>query len=195
MTKILMLNGSHRSGGNTEVLLEVMKKEFEMESMFVESISLALTSLKHCKVCDNCATRPLCNINDDDFNSILGKILEVDVLVIGTPVYVGMPSSKIIAFIQRLTYLSMLNDQLLKNKIGAAVIVAGEAGHLTALNSIVDFFLVNGMIVPGSRYWPVGTASKKREIINDTSALENISCLSQNIVKLLKRGSINETRR
>ncbi|MDD2773874.1 MAG: flavodoxin family protein [Elusimicrobiales bacterium] len=185
--KILLLNGSHRTGGNTETLLSVMKTGFEKQGLETELISLATLSVEHCQVCDSCKGKSTCRITDD-FGAILEKISVSDALIIGTPVYVGMPSSRLAALIQRLTYLALLNGHLLKDKIGCAVVVAGEAGHLTALNSLLDFFLVNEMTVPGSRYWPVGTASKKGEILNDTAAIENVKYLSGKIAKLLKTG-------
>jgi multimeric flavodoxin WrbA len=181
-----MINGSHRMGGNTEVLLKIMEEEFEKCQIDWDLLSLAGLSVEHCKVCDHCAGAPECGIHDD-FDAILKKVIATDALIIGSPVYVGAPSSKVMTFIQRLTYLSHSKHHLLKDKVGGAVIVAGEAGHLTALNILVDVFLVNGMTVLGSQYWPIGTASAKGGITGHASAIENIRHLSQKIVRHLQK--------
>lgn len=165
------------------MLLSAMKIEFEKNEAEAEAISLAVLPLEHCRVCDSCKGTSVCLI-EDGFNPLLKKIMEADVLIIGTPVYVGMPSSRMIALLQRLAYLALSNGHILKNKIGVGVVVAGETGHLTAFNSIVDFFLVNEMTVPGSRYWPIGTATKRGDIQNDVSAMENVKYLAQKIVHL-----------
>ena len=185
--KCLLINGSHRNAGNTEMLLSAMKIEFEKHEAETETVSLAVLPLEHCRACDSCKGTSRCLI-EDGFNPLLQKILEAGVLIIGTPVYVGMPSSRMVALLQRLTYLALSNEHILKNKIGVGVVVAGEAGHMTAFNSIVDFFLVNEMIVPGSHYWPIGTATKRGEIQNDVSAIENVKYLAQKIVHLKSGG-------
>ncbi|MFZ2955577.1 MAG: flavodoxin family protein [Candidatus Ozemobacteraceae bacterium] len=185
--KFLMINGSHRIAGNTETFLSVMKTEFEKYEAATESVLLATLSLEHCRVCDSCKGTSVCII-EDGFNPLLKKILEADVLVIGTPVYVGMPSSRMTVLLQRLAYLALSNGNILKNKIGVGVVVAGETGHLATLNSIVDFFLVNEMTILGSRYWPIGTATKRGEIHNDVSAIENLKYLAKKVVQFKSGG-------
>ncbi|MFA5161417.1 MAG: flavodoxin family protein [Elusimicrobiales bacterium] len=181
--KAVLVNGSHRTAGNTAVLLAVMGKELSARGARTETVSLARLDIGHCRACDRCRGKSACIVKDD-FNALLRKILAADTLILGSPVYAGMPSSRMTAFLQRLAYLAINNGHLLKNKVGGAVVVAGEAGHLTALNSLIDFFLVNEMIVPGSRYWPVGTATDKGNVAKDVSALENIRHLAGNIAAL-----------
>jgi multimeric flavodoxin WrbA len=90
----LIISGSPRKNGNTETLLWMLESELRKNGISTEFISLSGKSIGHCFHCDNCAGINQC-IQKDDFNSIYDRMLHHEGLVVGSPVYVGAPSSLI----------------------------------------------------------------------------------------------------
>ncbi len=91
------------------------------------------------------------------------------------------------ALIQRMTYVSYNNNQTLSKKIGGPIAVAGETGHLTTLNCLVNFYLVNEMVMPGSHYWNIGTGVNKGDILNDQKGISYIKRFAKNIAWLMRK--------
>lgn len=119
--------------------------------------------------CSGCSGKNKC-IQCDDFNEIYDKVLESRGIILGTPVYVAMPTSLILAFIQRATMVSFANGKTLDKKVGGIVTIGGEAGQVAAINDLTNFYLVNGMMLVGSKYWNIGFASKKGDIEHDQNS-------------------------
>ncbi|QTL98061.1 hypothetical protein GM661_08775 [Iocasia frigidifontis] len=121
----LIISDSPRKEGNTETLLSFLEKELINHSISANFISLSGKNIKHCLHCDKCNEINSC-IQDDDFNNIYKSVLRNKGLIIGSPVYVGAPTSLIMALIQRMTYVSFNNNETLSKKIGGLLAVAGE---------------------------------------------------------------------
>lgn len=85
------------------------------------------------------------------------------------------------ALIQRMTYVSFNNNETLSKKIGGPLAVAGETGHLTTVNCLVDFYLVNEMVIPSLNYWNIGTGVNKGDILGDKKAILYIKRFAENI--------------
>ena len=182
--KAVLINCSHRPKGNTYKSLNIVKNEFTDNNIMVRYIELCKLNIKYCTGCNTCGNSN-CKLNDD-FDSILKEVKDADILILGSPVYVGSIASLGMTFIQRLTSFSKNNGGILEGKIGSPIIVAGEAGHLTAYNQFTNFYTVNGMIVIGSDYWPVHTSSYKNSD-RDNSSDNNMRKLSKNIIDLIRR--------
>ncbi|WP_234124528.1 flavodoxin family protein [Clostridium hydrogenum] len=182
---VVIISGSPRKNGNTELLLSILNIELKKNNINTEFISLSGKKINHCINCDKCIGINKC-IQNDDFNSIYSKVLENKGLVIGSPVYVGMPTSLLMAFIQRLTYVSYNNNHTLSKKIGGPIAVGGESGQLTTINSLVDFYLVNEMLIPGSNYWNIGVGINKGDIKKDEKGKAYIMSFAQNLSSTMK---------
>jgi multimeric flavodoxin WrbA len=98
--KILAINGSGRSNGNTKRLLKeceyIMKDTDEFEV-----IDLSTYDFSGCIGCEGCAKTYKCVIQDD-MQKLYPKIEEADGLVLASPTYFYNISSKMKAFIERL---------------------------------------------------------------------------------------------
>lgn len=182
----LIISGSPRKDGNTETLLSILEEELISHNISTEFISLSGKNINHCLNCDKCNEINRC-IQDDDFNNIYKLVLKNKGLIIGSPVYVGAPTSLIMALIQRMTYVSFNNNQILSKKIGGPIAVAGETGHLATVNCLIDFYLVNEMVIPSSNYWNIGTGVKKGDILNDEKGISYMKKFAGNIAWLMKK--------
>jgi multimeric flavodoxin WrbA len=71
--------------------------------------------------------------------------------------------------------------------MGGPVAVAATAGQLAAINCLVDFYLVNEMIIPGSNYWNIGVGYHKGDVENDESGKSHIIRFGQNLARMMKK--------
>lgn len=83
MSKILIINGSHREK-NTYNLLK--KIERQLNEHTIEFINVSNYNVHPCMGCEKCLRKGLCHIQDEA-NTILEKIIESDGVIIGTPIY------------------------------------------------------------------------------------------------------------
>jgi len=102
MSRVVVLVGSVRRGGNTDVLARRFA-EGARENNDVEIISVAEVKVSPCRGCNACFSTEgnLC-VQKDDMSWIYGKLAEADVLVIASPVYFYGISSQLKAVIDRL---------------------------------------------------------------------------------------------
>ena len=99
--KVLILSGSPRIGGNSDMLCdEFMKGAIESGNQ-VEKINVSKKKIDYCKGCYYCQTHNgECAIKDD-MAGILQKIIEADVLVLASPVYFYSIDAQLKALIDR----------------------------------------------------------------------------------------------
>ena len=100
MKKILIVLGGGRANGNTAQLANAFMKGAKEAGHEVELISLNQLNVNGCIGCNACRYEKPC-IQKDDFNSLVPKIKEADLLVFASPLYFWTISSKIKAFIER----------------------------------------------------------------------------------------------
>jgi multimeric flavodoxin WrbA len=91
------------------------------------------------------------------------------------------------ALIERSAIVSRNNGNLLKRKVGAAVIAVRRAGATHVLSSINYFFLNTQMIIPGSSYWNMAIGRNPGEVKDDEEGIQTMQTLGQNMAWLLKK--------
>lgn len=124
--KILLLNGSPRLAGNTEVALKVLKEEVEKNIKGeIETINLPKLQIKGCLGCNYCKTSGGNCITKDDGQMVAEKILESDVIIFASPVYWWGITSQMKAAIDRIYMKGEFLPQKPK-KIGLITVGAAE---------------------------------------------------------------------
>lgn len=99
---ILVLSGSPRKGGNTDILVDAFAKGASESGHSVSVISVHDVDVHPCKGCDACFKRSdMSCIQDDDMAGIYKRLAEADMLVIASPVYFYGISSQLKAIIDR----------------------------------------------------------------------------------------------
>ena len=87
MKKVLILSGSPRKGGNSDVLCDEFAKGAMDAGCEVEKIRVAEKTISPCIGCYFCKKHGgRCALNDD-MGEVLQKIIDADVLVLASPVY------------------------------------------------------------------------------------------------------------
>lgn len=124
--KVLGLSGSMRKDGNTAQLIKVILKRCEEEGIPTEFVSLAGKKISPCLGCELCKEKMWCVQEKDDWGEIMEKVVESDVLIIGSPTYYYDVCGHLKNFIDR-SY-SLYHDRKLAGRKGVAVAVQASKG-------------------------------------------------------------------
>lgn len=125
MNRIIVLVGSMRKGGNTDLLAKAFA-DGAGKNNIVEIVSVADYKVNPCIGCNSCFAREghQC-FQNDDMTKIYDKLKTADMLVIASPVYFYGISAQLKAIIDRL-HTPMRNDFKIKKLalllVGAAVL-------------------------------------------------------------------------
>ena len=139
---ILILSGSPRKGGNTELLAEVFAKG-AAEHHHVEIVSVRDYKVNPCLGCNACFnTNGIC-AQKDDMAAIYEKMNQADMLVTASPVYFYGISAQLKAVIDR--FHNPIRDtfhikQMALLLVGAATLPELFDAILTEYNLCVKFF-------------------------------------------------------
>jgi multimeric flavodoxin WrbA len=187
--KVVAFNGSPRQGGNTATLIGHIFSELRKEDIETELVQIAATPLRGCTACLECAVNKdqRCTIVGDPMNDYIQKMLAADGILIGSPTYFSDVTAETKALIDRAGYVVRQNGNLLRRKVGAAVVAVRRAGGIHAFDTINHFFLISEMIVPGSSYWNIGIGRGIGDVERDTEGVETMRTLGRHMAWLLKR--------
>ncbi len=187
--KVTAFNGSARKNGNTAILIRYVFEELEKEGIETELVQFAGKSVHGCVGCKKCFKNKnqVCSFDDDFINECIGKMIDADAIILGSPVYFSDLTTEMKALIDRAGMVGRANDHMYKRKVGAAVVAARRAGTIHTFDSINHFFLISHMIVPGSSYWNVGFGREKGEVENDEEGRRTMADLGRNMAWLMKK--------
>ena len=101
MKKVLILSGSPRKEGNSDILCDQFLKGAVDAGNEVEKIFVAEKKITMCTGCYFCKNHDGKCVFNDDMGDILQKIIDCDVLVLSTPVYFYSISAQLKAVIDR----------------------------------------------------------------------------------------------
>lgn len=180
--KVLLINGSPRADGNTNIALEEMRRIFSAEGIECEIVHIGNKAVRGCIACGSCYKNGRC-VFDDCVNEIAPKFEEADGLVVGSPVYYAQANATLVAFLTRLFYSSHFNKTM---KVGAAVAVGRRGGLTATFDELNKFFAISGMPVASGQYWNGVHGRDKGEAESDAEGLQSMRTLARNMAFLMK---------
>jgi multimeric flavodoxin WrbA len=186
--KAIAINGSPRSGGNTEIMLKKVLEPLEAAGWSTEYLQIGGKPVRGCIACLKCFEKRngRCIIEKDDMNNYLEKIYAADAVILGSPTFFADVTPELKALIDRAGFVALANGGTLRGKIGAAVVAVRRGGATHVFDTINHMFLLSSMIVPGSIYWNLGMGRDKGQVLGDDEAMRNMSHLGQSIAWLGK---------
>lgn len=98
---VLILSGSPRRGGNSDVLCDQFMKGAAEAGNNVEKINVASKKIGYCLACYYCRDHHGACAIKDDMGGILEKMLAADVIVMASPVYFYSVDAQLKALIDR----------------------------------------------------------------------------------------------
>jgi multimeric flavodoxin WrbA len=187
--KVLGISSSPRKGGNTETLIKTALDVLAEQGLETEFLSLADRPIKPCTACGGCFKTEVirCLQEDPAFEGILEKFAAADGILVGSPVYFGSATPQTMSLLDRVGYVARRHPELLRRKVGAAIVVARRAGQNFTFAQLNYFFLISEMIVPGSTYWNVAFGREKGEVVNDAEGMQTVKTLANNMAWLMKK--------
>jgi multimeric flavodoxin WrbA len=185
--KAVMLNCSLKSGeekSNTRALIDEAVNIFNDNNVETEVIRLADYNIAY-GVTDNVG-------DGDEWPQIFEKIKAADILIIGTPIWLGEKSSIATLAIERLYGGAGLTNEkgqyIYYNKVGGVVVTGNEDGAKEASRSILYGLSHIGFTIPPNvdSYW-VGEAGPGPSFIEakgtkNEFTMQHIKIMSYNLV-------------
>lgn len=154
---ILVLTGSPRVGGNSDVLADAFIKGATKAGHEVVKCEAGKKNIMGCKACNACYSKGKPCLFDDDFNSIAPLMEKTDVIVFVTPLYWSTFSAQLKAAIDKM-YSFIIGGKELKIK-ESMLLVCGEADDESQFNGIISTYKLiadyqkwtdrGNLIVPG----------------------------------------------
>lgn len=195
--KILALSGSPRVNGNTDQYLNMVLEECAAQGAETELIRVCDLNLKGCHGCYGCVEAKAC-VHQDDFQMVFSKIVEADVLLLGSPVYHSSITPELKAVLDRAGFCGRwavsemkakegayeFNASALSGKIVAPVTVARRAGQNFAFAQILLWASANDCLIVNNTYWNVGVAGKggAKDAAEDTEGVTTMKNLAQRVM-------------
>ena len=180
--KVLILNGSPRTNGNTSLAINELARIFEQEKIETEIIQIGNKNIRGCIACGSCGKNGKCAF-DDAVNEIAPKFEAADGLILASPVYYASANATLIACLDRLFYSTHFDKTM---KVGASVVVARRGGCSATFDELNKYFTICGMPVASSQYWNSLHGREKGEAELDAEGLQTMRTLARNMSFLMK---------
>ncbi|MGD6816450.1 flavodoxin family protein [Metabacillus sp. 113a] len=196
--KALVLNCSLKKGdeeSNTEALIKKVTGIMQREGVFAEVVRVADYQVSF-GISDDMG-------DGDEWPQIFDKVKEADVVIIGTPLWIGEKSSIATMVMERIYGGSSLTNEkgqsIYYNKVGGVVITGNEDGAKDAAKSILYGLSHMGFTIPPNvdTYW-VGEAGPGPSFIEaegykNEFTQQHVQMLAYNLMhfaKMLKENPI-----
>jgi len=179
--KVLLINGSPHTSGNTAFALAQMEEVFHQAGIDTETIQVGSQLIRGCIGCGSCYKTGKC-VFDDAVNETAEKLRDADGMVIGSPVYYASPNGTLLSFLDRLFYSSRIDKRM---KVGASVVVARRGGCTAAMDVLNKYFTISEMPVAPSTYWNIIHGGKAGEAQQDAEGVRTMRNLAKNMVFLM----------
>ena len=180
--KVLLINGSPKSNGNTAYALNQMADVFAQQGVETEIIHIGNQAIRGCTACQGCYKTGKCVI-DDAVNQTAAKFQEADGMVVASPVYYASANATLIAYLDRLFYSTHFSKHM---KVGASVAVARRGGCSATFDQLNKYFTISGMPVTSSHYWNSVHGTVPGDAAQDLEGIATVRNLAKNMAFLMK---------
>ena len=99
--KVVAVNGSPRKAGNTARLLKEIAKQAQQKGADIKYFDLVDMHIEDCKACMQCKRTETCS-QEDEMSIIKEEMKDADLLILGSPIYMGAETGIMKSFIDRL---------------------------------------------------------------------------------------------
>ena len=180
--KVILVNGSSRKNGCTNVALNEVARALNEEGIETELFFIGNEALPDCIACRKCKETGYCVFNDI-VNEFVEKAKYADGFVFGSPVYFAHPSAKLLTFMDRIFYSG---GNAFAFKPAAAVLSARRAGTTASFDVINKYFTICSMPVVSSTYWNHVYGAQPEEVTEDKEGLMTMYNIGRNMAWMLK---------
>lgn len=136
--KAIVINASPRKTWNTAQLLKSAAEGAKSAGAEVEYINLYDLNFTGCRGCMLCKRKGVerCHCYwKDDLSPVIDKIFHADVLLIGTAIYLGRPTSRYFELLERLHFCALSYDDYSNYYTGKV-----NVGMFVSMNATKEFY-------------------------------------------------------
>lgn len=182
MSKVLIINGSPRAGGNTAIAVREMETVFRENGVEVTTVQIGGKAIRGCIACGKCAETGRC-VLDDAVNELAPLFEQADGLVVASPVYYASANATLIACLDRLFHSTRFDKRM---KVGASVVCARRGGCSATFDELNKYFTISGMPVVSSQYWNSIYGREPGEAELDEEGRQTMRVLARNMTFLMQ---------
>ena len=186
--KVIAINGSPHSNGNTYQAINIVLEELKKENIDSEIIHVGNKKISGCLACNECFKKrnEECIIDEDIVNESIQKMKDADGILLASPVHYASVAGNMKSFLDRVFYTSGANKNLFRHKVGASLVAVRRSGGLNAFNELNNYLTYSEMIIPTSNYWNIIHGTKPGDIKEDEEGKQIMRILGKNMSWLLK---------
>jgi len=183
---VVAFNGSPRKEGNTSILIRYIFDELENEGIATELVQVGGQQIHGCSACMKCYENRdrRCVFEDDIVNDCIGKMIDADGIILGSPAYFLDVTPEMKALIDRSGVVSRANGGLFRRKVATAAAAVRRSGGNTTIDTILHFLLYSDMIVPGIPV--IGIGREIGDVLKDEEGMTRAKDVGRNMAWLLK---------
>ena len=141
--KVLILSGSPRKGGNSDLLCDEFLRGAREAGHEAEKLRVAEKRIAPCSGCYYCTARYGACVHKDDMAEVLQKMIDADVIVLASPVYFYSINAQLKAVIDRF-YAN--NDALMGGKKAVLITAMADTEMDSALAANEMFRQMTGYL-------------------------------------------------
>jgi multimeric flavodoxin WrbA len=184
--KVVAFNGSPRKEGNTSILIRHIFDELENEGIATELVQVGGQQIRGCSACMQCYENrdQRCVFEDDIVNDCIGKMIDADGIIFGSPVYFLDVTAEMKALIDRSGVVSRANGGLYRRKVATAAAAVRRSGGNNTIDTILHFLLYSDMTVPGIPV--IGIGREIGDVLKDEEGIARAKQVGKNMAWLLK---------
>jgi multimeric flavodoxin WrbA len=187
--KVVAFNGSPNKDGNTYHALNTVGKELKSQGIDFEIVHVGGKNIRGCIGCMSCVKNQneRCIFDNDEVNTCIQKMKEADGIILGSPVYMGGIAGTMKSFLDRVFFVTRVQDQpMLRNKVAAAVATARRSGEVVTFNALNNYIMTDELIIATSNYWNSVFDMEQAEVAQDVEGIQTMRLLGKNMAWLLK---------
>lgn len=186
--KVVAFNGSPRKNGNTTGCLKTVLAEIEKAGIETEMIMVGPQKVRGCLACYTCLKErnEKCVIDDDPVNEWIQKMKNADGILLGSPVHFSGVSGAMKSFLDRAFFVSTMNGNLYRHKVGAPVAAVRRSGGVPAMDTLNHYLSYSEMFIPSGNYWTVAHGATPGEVEQDAEGQQIMELLGKNMAWLMK---------
>lgn len=181
--KVLLINGSPKSHGNTFLALSEVAKALQADGIETEIVWIGNKPIPGCIACNRCRETGVCVFNTGIYTELKDKLPEADGIVVGSPTYYAGPNGSLCALLDRVFYSL---GRYLQYKPAAAVGVCRRGGSVCTVERLNKYFEISNMPMPSSQYWNNIFGRVPGEVEKDEEGMQTMRTLGHNLARLLK---------
>jgi len=183
MTKVIVILGSPRWNGNSEILANKAIEGATTTGGSCKVFHLNSMKISPCQACDYCRNNSgkLCKLNDN-MQQIYPELIEADALLLASPIYMFHISAQLKLFMDRCYACS---DDLAGKRIGILLTYGAadeySSGAINAINTFRDEYRYTNSELIGIVH---GSAHVKGEVAQNEKLLNEAFDLGKRLVKI-----------